>query len=179
MSGIISYTHFGGRSGIIGGVPSFYCTLAPGAAAAEGTYTFPEADEIVYDTGNNITNGSHGTSQWSNGIYFTAPISGYDQFNCLFNLSTVPQMSGYLRASLLTDNAESTYGGSNLEFWANQGTDAWSGAADYHTLPISQTVRLFKGDRATVAIINNGGSVTMVSYRDHGDGFSGHLIQPV
>ncbi len=169
MSGEVMYQgQFGSKSGSLASLPVWYVTTSSENNATEGTYTYPGGTQ-QYDPAGCISNSGGGTSRFSSGVVFKAPITGYYQFNYIINVKEVPLMGGYLRAGIFTTNDE---------FISNTGTDAWEEAGDFWSWTITCVAHMNITDQASPGYINNGGATTMDTYSTTGDGFSGHFICP-
>ena len=87
MSGIISYTALGGKSGVMGRIPSFKVTGADGTHNWEQAGRTWHASTVAWDTAGGVTRSrSAGDVQGSNTTTtYTAPITGLYQMN--FNMN--------------------------------------------------------------------------------------------
>ena len=150
MSGIISYTAFGGKSGSLGPIPSFRAIMH--------TSTATGAAVMVFVTTHGSTHNHGGHYSTSTG-YFTAPIKGVYQFN-FTGLST--SSTGQVDYAL--------WDGSNeLSLFRSQGHASHESIQGVYSIDIAAGT--------TIAIRKNG---SYAAYGDSTtwSTFSGYLVHP-
>ena len=156
MSGIISYTALGGRSGIIGPVPSF----SAHPASDQNNFAVDSNVQIVW-----------GTEVFAVGINFasntfTAPVTGKYYLSINMTINNMQEASSYYQISLVTNNKTFyTY------FDPAMLNNAGSGA---NTLAYSVIAHLDSGHTAYVTIrFSAGGAHADIDTESY---FTGHFL---
>jgi hypothetical protein len=150
MSGIISYTAFGGKSGLLGPTPSFRALMHSSTGSGVVIMVFVTTHASTHNHG-----GHYNTSTG----YFTAPIKGLYQFNFV-GLST--NSATQVDYSLWDGSTE-------LSLMRSQGHSS------HETIDGSFCIDIVAG--TTIAIRKNGG---VAAYGDSStwSNFSGYLVCP-
>ena len=158
MSGMISYTQLGGKSGKIGPIPSFLVQATSMAnIGASSTNLLPFTD-VVLNVGNCFDTSSKA---------FTAPVTGYYQLNLNVRCDEFQSAAEYYRIEIQTTTR--TYR-STLYSWDDFNGVSWTFS------PISVLADMNAGNTAIANLYQNGGSNLTDLTTGPESTFSGHLV---
>ena len=149
MSGIISYTALGGKSGVMGRIPSFKVTGADGTHNWEQAGRTWHASTVAWDTAGGVTRSrSSGEVQGSfTATTYTAPVTGLYQMN--FNMNAGNNSNNTetrYASSYMRKNADgASCGLDHLQSMENI-TDGWGAGNSYQAHARGGLVKLIAGD---------------------------------
>ena len=180
MSGIISYTALGGKSGVMGRIPSFKVTGADGTHNWEQGGRTWHASTVVWDTAGGVTRSrSAGDVQGSNTTTtYTAPITGLYQMN--FNMQAGNNSNNtetrYASCYVRKNSDGASCGIDGLQAMENI-TDGWGAGNSYQTHARGGLVELNQGDYCYLWISRSSSSDYNGSIYGGGAWWMGHLVE--
>ena len=158
MSGLISYTAFGEKSGLLGATPAFFAYgFASSPSSAHGTIPF---NQTRYNIG-----GHYNTSAYN----FTAPVKGLYGFTLNISLNGVNDSTAYFGFNFIVGGASNAW----QWIWEN------SKAHDYWSQTTSRQFEMGPGDTRYVSLNGSGtGQFGSIRGGQNDSTFSGYLITP-
>ena len=164
MSGIISYTALGGKSGVMGGIPAFMAH-GTGNDYESGMNSLSDNQTLQFSGAEINVGGHYSTTTWR----FTAPVTGYYVFHWNISFQDVDKdgvdwveldtTSGFGRATTYFDMRDMKGFDQDPTYW---GFDAATG------------INLLSGESAGMKYQNQGGDVP--GYMRSESWFSGHIV---
>ena len=130
---------------------------------ATDTNTYITGTE-VFDQNSNLTIGSTGSSLNSDGMVFTAPVTGKYQFNAWVEFENAPSNASYLTTAFIT---------TARNFYTKQGAHDITGGN--HNIACSVLTDMDVGDQATLMVYQPSGTAS-TDILGGQSAFSGFLI---
>ena len=158
MSGIISYTQLGGKSGVIGPIPSFLVLATTQNNFTASTTTVLNFTDVIKNTGNHFDDGAK---------TFKAPCNGQYELNLNVRFNDIAGDAEYYRVEIVTNNR--TYR-STITSISDLDGASWSFGA------ITVLANMSAGHTAIPKMYQNGGNAQTDLTTGQDSTFSGYLV---